>query len=74
VADGDRLLVLGGYSDAFLTDIVAVAAADGRTESVGQLPQALADARFCRVGSRLYGVTGENGIKLRFPGLISSEV
>ena len=72
VADGDRLLVLGGYSDHFLTEIFAVAVADGHTECVGRLPEALADARFCRVGGRLYGVTGENGIKLRFPGLISS--
>ncbi len=72
VADGDRLLVLGGYTDRFLTEIFAVSGADGRVELVGELPEALADARFCAMGGRIYGVTGENGIKKRFPGLIAA--
>jgi N-acetylneuraminic acid mutarotase len=74
VAVGDRLLVLGGYSDRFLTDIFAVSGADGTVERVGDLPEGLADARFCAVGGRIYGVTGENGIKKRFPGLIMAEL
>jgi hypothetical protein len=72
VADGDRLLVLGGYTDRFLTEIFAVSGTDGRVELVGELPEALADARFCAVAGRIYGVTGENGIKKRFPGLIAA--
>jgi hypothetical protein len=63
---------LGGYSDRFLTGIFAVSGVDGRVELAGELPEALADARFCAVAGRIYGVTGENGIKKRFPGLIAA--
>jgi N-acetylneuraminic acid mutarotase len=74
VAVGERLLVLGGYSDRFLTDIFAVSGASGKVERVGDLPEGLADARFCALGRRIYGVTGENGIKKRFPGLIAADL
>jgi N-acetylneuraminic acid mutarotase len=72
LADDTRLLVFGGYTDAFLTRIYAVDAITGAVSVVGDLPVALADARFVRLGDVILGVTGENGIKMRFPGTIEA--
>lgn len=65
----DRMLVLGGYATEFLRDILAVDA-QGRVTPAGRLPVALADERICCHGETLVGVTGEDGIKRRFPDLI----
>ena len=67
----DRLLVLGGYTSGFRREILAVDARGGVT-SAGMLPVALADARFACHGDNLYGVTGEDGVKRRFPGLFTA--
>jgi N-acetylneuraminic acid mutarotase len=72
VADGDRLLVVGGYTDEFLTQILAFEPASGRVSRVGELPVGLADTRFLKVGERVIGVTGENGIKRRFPDTLEA--
>ncbi|MBL9216540.1 MAG: hypothetical protein JNG83_13770 [Opitutaceae bacterium] len=71
LADGDRLLVVGGYTDRFLTQVLAVDGA-GKVAVAGELPVGLADTRFHRVGAQIVGATGENGIKLRFPGVLVS--
>ncbi len=70
LADADRLLVIGGYTDHFLTGLLAVNAATGAVTAAGELPVGLADTRFLRVGRHLVGVTGEDGIKRRFPGTL----
>lgn len=72
LVDADRLLVICGYTDRFLTSVLAVNAATGAVTSAGELPVGLADTRFLRVGSFLVGVTGEDGIKRRFPGTLLS--
>ena len=67
----DRLLVLGGYTSEFRREVMAVSN-DGAVTAAGMLPVALADARFACRGDNLYGVTGEDGVKRRFPGFIAA--
>lgn len=74
LADQSRLLMIGGYTDKFLTCIQAVDVKAGLVTLVGELPCGLADTRFVRIGSSIWGVTGENGIKMRFAGTIESGV
>jgi N-acetylneuraminic acid mutarotase len=71
LATGDRLLVIGGYTSEFRREILAVDARGGVTPA-GMLPVALADARFACHGDNLYGVTGEDGVKRRFPGCLTA--
>lgn len=70
VVVGDRLLVFGGYADKFLSQILSVDPVTGESKVVGELPVGVADTRFFLVGSDVIGVTGENGIKMRFPDTI----
>ncbi|MEO6004842.1 MAG: kelch repeat-containing protein [Opitutus sp.] len=72
LADDSRLLVIGGYTDRFLTCIQAVDFRTGDVSVVGELPLALADTRFVALRQSVFGVTGENGIKQRFPGTLES--
>ena len=69
---GDRLVVFGGYTDRFLSQIISVDPRSGQTQVVGELPVGLADTRFLLLGSEVIGVTGENGIKMRFPDTIAA--
>lgn len=69
VAVDERLLMFGGYTTEFRRDILAVDGAGGVAHA-GVLPVALADARFVAHGGQVFGVTGEDGIKRRFPGFI----
>lgn len=71
VVTRDRLLVLGGYAAEFRREVLAVDARGGVTPA-GMLPVPLADARFACRGDNLYGVTGEDGVKRRFPGFITT--
>jgi len=66
VVDGRRFLIVGGYTDRFITDILAFEPALGTVSPAGAMPIGLADTRFVRVGGQLVGVTGEDGIKHRF--------
>lgn len=70
---GDRMLVVGGYAADFLREILAVDA-QGAVTTVGTLPVALADARFVHHRGVLYGLTGEDGVKRRFPGCLAAEL
>jgi N-acetylneuraminic acid mutarotase len=74
LADDSRLLMIGGYTDKFLTCIQAVNVTTGQVTVVGELPCGLADTRFVRIGFSICGVTGENGIKMRFAGTIESGI
>jgi N-acetylneuraminic acid mutarotase len=69
---GDRLVVFGGYTDKFLTQIISLDPTSGQTQVIGELPTGLADTRFLLLGSEVIGVTGENGIKMRYPDTIAS--
>lgn len=73
VADGDRLLIVGGYTDRFITDILAFDPASGTVSPAGSIPVGLADTRFVRVADRLVGVTGEDGVKHRFPDTLLAD-
>ncbi|MEO6874365.1 MAG: kelch repeat-containing protein [Opitutaceae bacterium] len=72
LADDSGLLLFGGYTDRFEAGILRYDVPSGRVESVGRLPVGLAGAHFLRAGRTIIGVTGENGVKMRFPGTLSS--
>lgn len=72
LAISDRLVVFGGYTDKFLTQIISLDPKSGQTQVIGELPTGLADTRFLLLGSEVIGVTGENGIKMRYPDTIAS--
>lgn len=64
------LLVFGGYTDAFSRRIWLVEPQGGAVSEVGELPVGLADGRFVWCGGRVVGLTGEDGIKLRYAACI----
>lgn len=70
VVDGNRMVTFGGYTDRFEPTVLAITAA-GNVTKVGELPVGLAGARFVTMGREVLGVSGENGIKMRFPGTIA---
>ena len=72
LADESGLLIFGGYTDKFESGILRYDVPGGAADTVGQLPVGLAGGHFVRIGSQLLGVTGENGIKMRFPGLLGA--
>ncbi len=72
-ADG-KLLIIGGYADNFETAILVFDPATGKTTPAGQLPHGLADARFARIGNKIYGVGGENGVKMRAPWTLEASL
>lgn len=67
---GVGLLVLGGYTDGFVSDIWRVDAGGGGVHPAGRLPTAVADGRFVWCGGRVVGLTGEDGIKLRYAACV----
>ena len=72
-ADG-KMLIIGGYGEKFETDIFAFDPATGKTAPAGKLPHGLADSRFARIGNKLYGVGGENGMKMRAPWMLEASL
>ncbi len=72
LADASGLLIFGGYTDKFENGILRYDVPGGKAETVGRLPTGLAGGHFLRIGSQLLGVTGENGIKMRFPGMLGT--
>ena len=72
LADESGLLMFGGYTDKFETGILRYDVPSGRVEPAGRLPVGLAGAQFLRMGPRILGLTGEHGIKMRFPSTLSS--
>ncbi len=69
---GNQLVVFGGYTDKFLTQIISVDPRSGQTHVAGELPTGLADTRFFLFESQVVGVSGENGIKMRYPDTIAA--
>jgi len=72
LADASGLLIFGGFTDKFEPGILRYDVPGGTAKTVGRLPTGLAGGHFVRVGSQILGVTGENGIKMRFPGMLST--
>lgn len=67
LAQGGRMLFIGGYTDAFEKPILSIDPISGAVSPAGALPHGLADTRFVGVGASVIGVTGESGIKQRAP-------
>ena len=63
---GGQLLIIGGYTDRFLSCIQSLDMTTGAVTIAGELPDGLADTRVVRIGADIWCVTGENGIKMRF--------
>lgn len=70
---GVGLLVLGGYTDGFVPDIWRVDARSGEVHPAGRLPTAVADGRFVWCGGRVVGLSGEDGIKLRYAACVRTQ-
>jgi len=68
---GRGLLAFGGYSDAFGRDIWLVEAS-GAVTRIGELPVGLADGKFARWRDRIVGLSGEDGMKLRYASCLRS--
>ena len=65
VVAGDAILLLGGYTNSFSTDIWAFDPRTGATRRAGTLPHPLADIRVLAIGSALYTAGGETAPKIR---------
>ena len=50
-ADGNRILLFGGYTDTFRSDILSFQLRDHQIARMGELPEAIADAKFVRIGT-----------------------
>lgn len=71
---GRGLLVLGGYTEGFSRAIWQVDPRNGTVTPAGELPTPLADGRFAWCQGRVVGLTGEDGIKLRYASCVCGEV
>ncbi len=74
VPDSRRVLLLGGYTSDFSAAVHTFDPATGGYEIAGQLPHALADAKFMRVGKWLVTAGGEPGMKRRGPWTLRAEM
>jgi N-acetylneuraminic acid mutarotase len=67
------LLAFGGYTDAFSAEVLFIDPTRGAVRVAGMLPKPVADARFALCAGRLIGVTGEDGMKMRWADWVSAE-
>ncbi|HWQ55003.1 MAG TPA: kelch repeat-containing protein [Bryobacteraceae bacterium] len=65
VPDGARILLLGGYTSDFASEIFSFDPQAKTLSTAGSLPHALADAKFFVIGKRLVGAGGESGNRIR---------
>lgn len=68
------LYVFGGYTDRFTTTILRIDGATGEVARAGELPAGLADARFARWRDTVVGLSGEDGIKRRYPDTMRAKI
>jgi N-acetylneuraminic acid mutarotase len=64
-ADGSRILLFGGYTDRFRSDVLAYSPSSRQWRTSSQLPEGIADAHFLRLGKEWYVSGGEVGPKVR---------
>ncbi len=67
VGHQERVLLLGGYTSTFATEVYSFDISTGRYELAGHLPHGLADAKYFQVGKWLVTAGGESGMKIRGP-------
>jgi N-acetylneuraminic acid mutarotase len=60
---GDRILLFGGYTDRFCSDILTIR--DGDVSYIGDLPEPVAAAAFLQIGAQWYTAGGEIGQHVR---------
>lgn len=73
-AVGAAILLLGGYTDDFSTEIYVFDPATGTARVAGVLPYGLADSKFVQIGDRLLTAGGESGIRVRAPGTYEIQI
>lgn len=73
LAAGRRILLYGGYTNTFETDIFEIDAATGAASLAGSLLKGVADARFVLVDDAVISAGGESGPKIRAPWTILSK-
>jgi N-acetylneuraminic acid mutarotase len=65
VAVNDGALILGGYTDTFSREVFHFSPQTNPVTPMADLPHALADAKYFRIGQCVYTTGGESGIKIR---------
>jgi N-acetylneuraminic acid mutarotase len=65
VAFEGKILVLGGYTDAFEDQVFLYDPASGDFQEIGRMPHGLADAKFFWIGNSLLTAGGESGNRTR---------
>lgn len=58
-------LILGGYTDAFSNEVFHFNPQTNQFTRMADLPHALADAKYFRIGQSVFTAGGESGIKIR---------
>jgi len=71
---GKGMLLLGGYTDQFVDQVLRIDPITGLAAIIGKLPHVLCDSRFVVIGNRLIGVSGEAGDKIRGPWTFETEL
>lgn len=64
------IYLMGGYTDRFRDDVFCLNPETGVIASAGRLPKPVADARFVPWGDGVVGLSGEDGIKLRYADVV----
>ena len=59
------ILLFAGYTDVFRNDILYLDPRNGSFRKTGEIPQPIADAKFCKIGKTWYTAGGEVGPKIR---------
>lgn len=67
VAAEDHIFLIGGYTSDFSNEIYSFNPHTRETARAGQLPHALADAKYVKIGNNIFTAGGESGIKIRGP-------
>jgi N-acetylneuraminic acid mutarotase len=65
VSVGERVLLIGGYTDKFARDVALYDPRTGSFSMLAPLPLGICDARFVRIGNRVMGAGGEVGDHIR---------
>lgn len=66
--------LMGGYTDRFQDGVLRLDPSTGGIGPAGRLPAAVADARFVAWGDGLVGLSGEDGIRLRYAAAVRARL
>jgi N-acetylneuraminic acid mutarotase len=71
---GEGILLLGGYTDGFSSEIYVFDPATATATLGGTLPHGLADSKFVQIGNQLLTAGGESGNRIRAPWTYEIEI